>query len=208
MLKLKQAVIVEGKYDKIKLESVLDAVILVTDGFGIYKNKEKMALIKAFAEKDGIIILTDSDHAGFQIRNHLKNVIKKGKVWHVYIPDIYGREKRKDKPAKEGKLGVEGVDIKILNEAFARAGINETEFLDNYDSDSETRRDKTKRIREKLYDDGFIGQQGAAERKKALLRSLSLPENISTPALIDILAVLYTEEEYEAAVMELKMKII
>ena len=123
MITVKQPIIVEGKYDKIKLQSVVDGLIITTDGFHIYKDKEKLGLIRAFAEKTGVIILTDSDGAGFQIRNHLKGCIKNGRIYNVYIPDIFGKEKRKDKPSKEGKLGVEGIDTDILLRAFEEAGI-------------------------------------------------------------------------------------
>lgn len=195
-IKLRQAVIVEGKYDKIKLESLLDAVIIPTGGFGIYKDKVMLSLIRAFAEKEGVVILTDSDHAGFQIRNHLKNVIKKGKVWHVYIPDIYGRERRKDKPSKEGKLGVEGVSAEVLKSAFERAGIPQEGVSGANDNEYKAHVEK---IRGRLYEDNFIGCTGAAARKKELLKALSLPENLSTNALVDVLAVLYTEDEYKKA---------
>ena len=111
MLKVKQAVIVEGKYDKIKLDSIIDGVIVQTNGYSIFKDKEKLALIRFYAEKTGIIILTDSDSAGFKIRNYLKGAIPDGKIINVYIPDIFGKERRKLKPSAEGKLGVEGVSF-------------------------------------------------------------------------------------------------
>ena len=121
MLHLKQAVIVEGKYDKIKLSSMIDSLIITTDGFSIFKNKEKISLIKELAEKDGIIILTDSDSAGFKIRNYIKGCTSKGKIINIYIPEIFGKEKRKAESSKEGKLGVEGISVKILTEAFEKA---------------------------------------------------------------------------------------
>ena len=110
MLHIEQAVIVEGKYDKIKLSSILDAVIITTNGFSVMKNKEKLEIIRFYAQNKGIIILTDSDSAGFKIRNYLKGAIKNGKIINVYVPDIFGKEKRKAAPSKEGKLGVEGID--------------------------------------------------------------------------------------------------
>ena len=115
--------VVEGKYDKIKLSSILDAVILVTNGFHIFHDAEKMSLIRYYAKTTGVIILTDSDTAGFKIRHYLKGAVHEGKLYHVYIPDIYGKERRKDKPSAEGKLGVEGIDKKRLLEAFGKAGI-------------------------------------------------------------------------------------
>ena len=113
MLKVKEAVIVEGKYDKIKLSNLLDALIIETNGFSVYKDKKKLAFIKKLANERGLIVITDSDHSGFQIRNYLSSVIPKDKIKHIYIPDIYGKEKRKKEPSKEGKIGVEG--IKSLN---------------------------------------------------------------------------------------------
>ena len=123
MIKLKQAVIVEGKYDKIKLGSILDAVIITTDGFGIFKDKEKTELIRSLAQTCGVIILTDSDSAGFKIRNHIKGCVKDGKVVNVFIPEITGKEKRKEKPSAEGLLGVEGVSREVLEKALNDAGI-------------------------------------------------------------------------------------
>ncbi|MDE7279384.1 MAG: toprim domain-containing protein, partial [Oscillospiraceae bacterium] len=124
MLHVKQAVIVEGKYDKIKLSSVIDGVIIPTDGFNVFKNKETLALIRYFAETTGIIILTDSDAAGFKIRSFLKGAVGgKGEILNVYVPDIFGKERRKTAPSKEGKLGVEGMEKEIILEAFRKAGI-------------------------------------------------------------------------------------
>ena len=122
MLYADKAIIVEGKYDKIKLSSFIDGVIITTNGFDIYKNKEKQRLINFYAEKSGIIILTDSDHAGFQIRSFIKSFVDNDKITNVYTPDILGKEKRKDKPSKEGKLGVEGISIQALKNAFERCG--------------------------------------------------------------------------------------
>ena len=122
-IKLDMPVIVEGRYDKIKLESVIDAVIITTDGFGIYRNREKRELIRRYAEKTGVIILTDSDGAGFQIRNSLKGCIGSGRAVNIYIPDVFGKERRKVKPSKEGKLGVEGIDPDTLRKAFEDAGV-------------------------------------------------------------------------------------
>lgn len=123
MIHIAQAIVVEGKYDKIKLSSILDAVILVTNGFRIFRDPEKMALIQYYARTTGVIVLTDSDRAGFQIRNYLKGAVRDGKLYHVYIPDIYGKEHRKEKPSAEGKLGVEGIRKDVLLEAFAKAEI-------------------------------------------------------------------------------------
>ena len=128
MIKLEQAVIVEGRYDKIKLSSIIDGLIIETDGFGIFKDKEKQRLIRRLAEEKGIIIMTDSDSAGFKIRSFLGGSIPADRITHVYIPDIFGKEKRKTEPSKEGKLGVEGVPKKIILEALGKAGVTCSEI--------------------------------------------------------------------------------
>lgn len=193
MIKVRQPIIVEGKYDKIKLESVVDGMIITTSGFRIYKDKEKTDLIRAFAEKDGVIILTDSDGAGFQIRNYLKGCIKNGKIYNVYIPDIFGKEKRKEKPSKEGKLGVEGIDTDILLKAFSDAGIF---------SEEAERCDWLSRA--DMMDDGLIGGTGSTELRKKLMKSLSLPEHLSTAGLMDVLNRLYTRKDYELHLKKVK----
>ena len=123
MIKIEQAVIVEGRYDKIKLSSLIDALIIETDGFSIFKDKEKQKLIKRLANEKGILILTDSDSAGFKIRSFLGGSVPEDKVFHAYIPDIFGKEKRKSEYSKEGKLGVEGVPSNVIYEALERAGV-------------------------------------------------------------------------------------
>lgn len=193
MIYVKQPIIVEGKYDRIKLGSVVDALIITTDGFGIYKDKEKMALIRAFAEKDGIIILTDSDGAGFQIRNHIKSCIKNGKIYNVYIPDIFGKERRKEKPSKEGKLGVEGIDVAVLEETFKKAGLFSEE---KYSVEWISRAD--------LLSDGLMGGQGSAQLRKKLFEALKLPEHLSTSGLLEVLNRLYTREQYENVLKKVK----
>ena len=128
MIHFEQAVVVEGKYDKIRLSSLIDAVIIVTNGFGIYKNKELQSLIRFYAENQGIIVLTDSDAAGFKIRGMIKSIAAKGKIYNAYIPEILGKEKRKDKPSKEGLIGVEGMEGGIILEALGSAGVMGTEI--------------------------------------------------------------------------------
>ena len=123
MLKIKEAVIVEGRYDKIKLSNLIDALIIETNGFSVYKDKKKLDFIKRLANERGIIVITDSDHSGFQIRNYLSSAIPKEKIKHIYIPDIHGKEKRKKEASKEGKLGVEGIDDAILLSLFEKADI-------------------------------------------------------------------------------------
>ena len=190
---IKQPIIVEGKYDKIKLESVVDGLIITTDGFRIYKDKEKLALIRAFAAKDGVIVLTDSDGAGFQIRNHLKSCIGNGKIHNIYIPDIFGKEKRKEKPSKEGKLGVEGIDTEILRKAFTEAGVFSEECVRQ---PWITKAD--------LFDDGLMGMDGSADMRKKLTAELGLPERLSTAALLEVLNRLYDKERYENAMKKIK----
>lgn len=190
---VKQPVIVEGKYDKIKLESLVEGLIITTDGFRIYKDKEKLSLIRAFADNGGVIVLTDSDGAGFQIRNHLKSCIGNGKITNIYIPDIFGKEKRKEKPSKEGKLGVEGIDAEILRKAFLEAGV-----LTDHEPQEPwiTKAD--------LLDDGLTGGENSAELRKRLAAELSLPERISVNALLEVLNRLYDRERYENAMRKIK----
>ncbi len=184
MISTDRAVIVEGKYDKIKLASVIDGVIICTDGFRVFKDAEKTALIRHYADTTGIIILTDSDSAGFVIRNHIKGIVKHPEnVINVYIPDVFGKEKRKDKPSKEGKLGVEGIDEKTLEEAFRKAGVNTSQ------------RRKGDIDKTLLYELGLTGTPDASERRKKLLKHLSLPELMTANPLIDILNTIMTADE-------------
>lgn len=184
-IKLRQAVVVEGKYDKIRLESVVDALILTTDGFRIYKDTEKRALFRALAKSRGLIVLTDSDAAGFQLRGHLSGIVGDGELIHVYIPDIFGKEKRKRIASAEGKLGVEGMDPDILREAFARAGVIEGRETP---VDPITRQD--------LYEDGLTGGPNSAERRRALYARLGLPKRLSTSAALELLNHMLTREQY------------
>lgn len=188
MLHIKQAVIVEGKYDKIKLSSIIDAVIIPTGGFKIFKDKETLKIIRYFAETTGIIILTDSDTAGFKIRSFLKGAVKNGKIINVYVPDIFGKEKRKAEPSKEGKLGVEGIEKDIILEAFRKAGIVSEERDENHDPI--TRID--------FYECGFSGGQNSSFLRKRLLAELDLPELMTTTGIIDILNTLMTRQEFFA----------
>lgn len=193
MIHLSQVVVVEGKYDKIKLESIIDALIIPTDGFGIFKNKEKMSMLRELAAKRGLIIMTDSDSAGFLIRNHFAGSIPKEQMVHVYIPDILGKEKRKDAWSKEKKLGVEGMETDILLEALERAGITGEKKEPSQDEIT----------RDDLYSDGFIGGENSSEKRKKLLAALSLPEHMSTSALIKVINSLILKQEYEEIVKKL-----
>lgn len=177
MLKISQAIIVEGKYDKIKLSSIIDALIIEINGFQIYKDKEKSELIKIIAEQCGIIIMTDSDSAGMMIRNKISEIAKNGKIYHAYIPEIIGKEKRKTKPSSEGLLGVEGVKKEIILTALNNCGINLT------DSSVE----KNNFTTAQLYSLGLSGKSDSKTLRKALLQKLNLPQNISKNNLLKIL---------------------
>jgi ribonuclease M5 len=184
----KQAVIVEGKYDKAKLANIIDAPIITVDGFGLFKNAEKLALIRYFAEKTGIIILTDSDRAGFKIRGYIKGAVLKGEIIDVYIPDIYGKERRKVSPGKEGKLGVEGVPDEVLIEAFAKAGISDKP------ADSDNRTEKITKA--DLAAAGLSGGNNSAEKRRELQKELCLPEHLSANGLLDILNVMMSRDDF------------
>ena len=190
MLKVEQAIVVEGKYDKIKLESIIDATIVVTNGYGIFKDREKLELIRFYARKKGIIILTDSDGAGFKIRGFLKGSVPEGSIKNVYIPDIFGKEKRKVKPSAEGKLGVEGIKKELIVEAFRTAGIN---FV------SEEGAEKTERnpvTRTDIYEAGLTGTPDSSEKRKKLLKKLGLPERLSTSGMLEALNTMMSAEEF------------
>lgn len=188
MIKVKQAIIVEGKYDKIKLSSIIDGIIIQTDGYGIFKDKEKLNLIRFYANTVGIIILTDSDSAGFRIRNYIKGSIKDtNKIINVYTPDIFGKEKRKLKPSAEGKLGVEGLDVKIILEAFKKANIDNFSISDT--SQKITHSD--------LYTLGLMGNPNSKKLRASLLKYLKLPERLTTSGLLDVLNTLYSLEDLE-----------
>ncbi len=185
MLQIRQAIIVEGKYDKIKLSSLVKAVIIPTHGFRIFKDAEMLELIRHYAQTTGIIILTDSDRAGFRIRSYLKGAIPNGSIRNIYIPDIFGKEKRKDKPSAEGKLGVEGMDAAVLREAFAKAGV--------LSEDAPAGEPITKTD---LYLAGLNGTPNSAERRRALQQRLGLPSMLSAAALLEILNSMMTRAEF------------
>lgn len=186
MIKVSEAVIVEGRYDKIKLSNILDALIIETNGFGIFKDKERLAFIRRLARERGIILITDSDHSGFQIRNYIANGIPKDRIKHIYIPDIYGKEKRKKEPSKEGKLGVEGISDDILIKLFEKCGVDckavsPENRITNYD----------------LYAAGISGTENAGIKRKKLLSSLDLPEFLSVNSLLSYLNNQMTKDEFE-----------
>ena len=197
MIKIKQAVIVEGKYDKIKLEQILDAVIIQTDGFGIFKDKQKQKFIRALAEKKGILILTDSDSAGFVIRSFLSGIVSPEYITHAYIPDILGKEKRKSEASKEGKLGVEGVSNEVILKALETAGI----IGEQTDSDAAEKKQVTKTD---LYDDGICGKSNSLEKRKKLLKVLNLPERTSANSMLKIINTFLSYEDYKQAVKDIE----
>ena len=186
MLKIREAIVVEGRYDKNTLSQIVDAPILETSGFGIFKDREQMALLRQVAQRRGLIVFTDSDGAGFVIRNHLKSAIPGKFLKHAYIPDIPGKEKRKSAPGKEGKLGVEGVSPEILLEALRKAGAT----IEGEESVPE--RGITKQDLMAL---GLSGSADASARRSVLLKKLKLPERMSTNAMLQALNLLYTPEE-------------
>lgn len=190
MIKVKEAVIVEGKYDKIKLSNLIDGLIITTEGFGIFKDKEKQALIRHLAQTRGLLILTDSDGAGFVIRNFLKGAVPKDRIKHAYIPDIYGKEKRKAAPSKEGKLGVEGLSEEILRQAIMRSGAECTV--------NEGKRPAAQEItKADLYAYGLTGCSNAAENRDRLKKKLGLPERMTTNSLLGVLNFMMTKQELE-----------
>lgn len=192
MIHVEEAVIVEGKYDKIKLASLIDAVIIETDGFAIFKDREKLELIRRLAEKRGVLIVTDSDAAGFKIRGFLSGALPKGQVKHAYMPDIFGKERRKTVPSKEGKLGVEGIPPAAILQSLARAGVLAKQM-----------EKPTKRVtKADLFADGLSGGEQSAEKRRALLRKLHLPQRLSANGLLDVLNAMYTYDEYRQAVSE------
>ena len=188
MLRIKEAIVVEGKYDKNTLSQVVDTLILETSGFRIFKDTEKMALLRKAAEKRGLIVLTDSDGAGFVIRNRIKGAIPQKYLKHAYIPDIYGKEKRKRVGGKEGKLGVEGMTPQVLEQVLTKAGAT---FLDG----TSFHGDDLGLTKADLFALGLTGGPDSAEKRKKLLKKLNLPEHMSTNALLAVLNGCYTREE-------------
>ena len=178
MLRVKEAIVVEGRYDKNTLSQVVDALIVETGGFHIFKDPEQLAFLRRLARERGLILLTDSDGAGFVIRNHLKGSIPDGQIKQAYIPDRYGKERRKRRPGKEGKLGVEGMSPVVLEEVLRRAGATVLE------GDAPAGPGGRTITKADLMRDGLSGGPGAAERRKALLRALDLPEHRTANGLL------------------------
>ncbi len=188
MLSVKEVIVVEGRYDKNTLSQVVDAVILETEGFGIFHDAQKQKLLRTMAERRGLIILTDPDGAGFVIRNHIKSCVPKEFLKQAYVPDIYGKEKRKARPSREGKLGVEGMRAEVLLEALRRAGATFDEVGTSSRGERVTKAD--------LYRLGLSGGEGSALKRAELIRAMDLPEHISATALLDLINALMNREAF------------
>lgn len=200
MIYTDRVVVVEGKYDEIKLSSIIDATIIKTDGFGIFKDSEKQKLLLTLAQKRGLIVLTDSDSAGFMIRNFLNSKLPADRIINVYVPDIYGKERRKTKASSEGKLGVEGIPTEVLLEAFERAGI--TEHLNDRVRALSTPITGRQITNIDLYEDGIIGGPDSRVKRRELQRKLDLPERLSAKGLVKIINILITYDEYKELIKE------
>lgn len=194
-IKIKETIIVEGKYDKIRLSPLFDANIIELGGFQIYNNKDRLALIRRIAEKSGIIILTDSDSAGFRLRHYLSSAVPKDRITNVFIPDIFGKEKRKTRPGKENLIGVEGMTTEILLEAFKKAGISLESAV------SERKAPLTKAY---LYELGLSGGENSAELRRKLCEYFSLPKMLSANSLAEILPIITDEAELSSALEKIK----
>lgn len=188
MLRIREAVVVEGKHDRIRLLPVVDAPIVVTNGFRIFKDKEKVALLRRLAQTRGLVILTDSDAAGFVIRHHLQSVIPPEQIKHAYCPAVAGKERRKAAPSKEGLLGVEGIDPAALEQALRRAGVTIP--------DEQAPLPVAWLTKARMYADGLTGQPDSATRRAALLQKMGLPSYLSTDRLMEALNLTATEQEY------------
>ena len=188
MHSVREIIVVEGRYDKNALSQVVDAVIIETSGFGIFNNAEKRKLLQTMAEARGLIVLTDSDGAGFVIRNYIKGCVDPKLVKHAYIPDIYGKERRKSAPSREGKLGVEGMKPQVLLDALIRAGAT-------FD-DEENKKTAPRISKADMYARGLSGREGSAEKRAQLIKQLGLPERLTADGLLDVLNATMSREEF------------
>ena len=188
MHSVREVIVVEGRYDKNSLSQVVDAVIIETSGFGIFNNSQKQKLLRKMAESRGLIVLTDSDGAGFVIRNFIKSCVDPSLVKHAYIPEIYGKEKRKRSASKEGKLGVEGMKPQVLRDALIRAGAT-------FD-DEENKKTAPRISKADMYARGLSGREGSAEKRARLIKQLGLPERLTADGLLDVLNATMSREEF------------
>lgn len=193
MYRVKEVIVVEGRYDKNALSQVVDAVIIETSGFGIFNNAQKQKLLRTMAGARGLIVLTDSDGAGFVIRNFIRSCVDPRFLKHAYIPDVYGKERRKASSSKEGKLGVEGMRPQVLLDALIRAGAT----IDGEESSPPMARI----TKADMYSKGLTGREGSAARRAELIRRLDLPEHMTADALLDVLNAVMTRDEF----MELQL---
>ena len=191
MHKIKEVIVVEGKYDKNTLSQVVDATIIETAGFGIFSHRDQIYFLRRLAKERGLILFLDSDGAGFVIRNYLKSMIPKEQVKHAYIPERKGKERRKRRPGKEGKIGVEGMTPEILLKALRIAGAT---FLDETESPAALPKYWSKTD---LYERGLLGRPESGNRRKNLLRALDLPEYLNTNALLEVLNILYSVDDFD-----------
>lgn len=189
MIRIKEAILVEGRYDVNTVRQIVDTVVLETGGFQIFKDEEKLHLIRRIAENRGLIVLTDSDGAGFVIRNYLKGALPNGQIKQAYVPDIAGKEKRKRHGSKEGKIGVEGMRPAVIEQALRRAGAT---FLDDA---AQSAANETRLTKADLYALGLSGQADSAKRRQALLRALELPAHMSAGALLEFINAVGSKQE-------------
>ena len=187
MKQIREVIVVEGRYDKNTLSQVVDAAVVTLGGFAVFNDREKLAFLRRLARERGLIILTDSDGAGFVIRNYLKGALPKDRVKQAYIPDIYGKERRKRSPGKEGKLGVEGMRPQVLLEALRRAGAT---FVDEAEEVAE----RVPLTKADLFEFGLTGTPESGKRRQALLKRLDLPEHLTPNALLEALNLLYDRD--------------
>lgn len=197
MIRIKEAIVVEGRYDKSTLCRIVDAVVVETGGFRIFSDGEKLDLLRRLAESRGLIILTDSDGAGLVIRNYLRGALPADRVRHAYIPDIPGKERRKRQPGREGKLGVEGMERETILRALRLAGAT---WEEEQSRDTITKEGQRPIRKADLYEAGLWGGAGSAARRKELLHRLKLPEYLSANALTEVLNALFTWEEFQREV--------
>lgn len=198
-ISLSQVVVVEGKYDKIRLQSLLDATIITTEGFGIFKNREKQAMLRRMAEERGLLLLTDSDSAGFVIRNFLRGCVPADRLRHVYIPQLAGKERRKPEASKEGLLGVEGMDTETLLEAFRRAGITPEES-------EGAKKEPLGLTKQRLMEDGLVGGKNSSELRGRLAEELGLPASLTANALLEAINILCDGQAYDSALERAKKR--
>ncbi|MDD3347138.1 toprim domain-containing protein [Oscillibacter sp.] len=190
MRKIKEVIVVEGRYDKNTIAQAVEASVVTLGGFSVFNDREKLAFLRRLAQKQGLIVLTDSDGAGFVIRNYLKGALPKECVKQAYIPDIFGKERRKRAPGKEGKLGVEGMRPEVLVEALRRAGAT---FLDE---SGEVAAEKEPITKADLFELGLTGRPDSAGRRQALLEHLELPRHLTTNGLLEALNLLYGRADF------------